>query len=99
MQDAKLHRQECDSSEPLQMERDDKRRVELGEGLKEEVSLFYVLATHTAYCDVSAEVKGQLVGAGSLLLPHGPRVELKLSGLIANAFIHWAILLALQTQV
>lgn len=71
MQDAKLHRQECDSSEPLQMERDDKRWVELGEGLKEEVSLFYVLATHTAYCDVSAEVKGQLVGAGSLLLPRG----------------------------
>lgn len=54
------------------MERDGKRQVELGEGLKEEVSIFYVLATHTTvYCDVSAEVKGQLGGDGSLLLPRG----------------------------
>lgn len=48
MQDAKLHRQEdCDNSEPLQMERDSKRQVELGKELKEEVSIFYLLPTHT----------------------------------------------------
>lgn len=47
MQDAKLHRQEdCDNSEPLQME-DYKRQVELGKGFKEEVSVFYLLPTHT----------------------------------------------------
>lgn len=60
--------------------------------LSQSLLLLYLVCVHT-------EGREQLVGAGSLLLPHGPRVELKLSGLIANAFIHWAILLALQTQV
>lgn len=43
-------------------------------------------------------VRGQLVGLGSLLLPHVPQElkgpELRLSGLAADAFTSWAISLA-----